>query len=75
MFKLGFFFNKMISLTFNDNNVSFFFFSYQESIPFAVVGSNLVYEMNGRKVRGRTYPWGVVDSMYTNWTIFFFVKK
>ncbi|XP_057295521.1 septin-2-like isoform X1 [Hydractinia symbiolongicarpus] len=31
------------------------------SVPFAVVGSNTVYEVNGRKVRGRIYPWGVVD--------------
>eukprot|EP00794_Sanderia_malayensis_P014269 gene14269-15756_t len=31
------------------------------AIPFAVIGSNHVFEANGRKVRGRTYPWGVVD--------------
>lgn len=31
------------------------------SIPFAVVGSNTVLEVAGRKVRGRQYPWGVVD--------------
>lgn len=31
------------------------------SVPFAVVGSNTVYEVNGKKVRGRIYPWGVVD--------------
>lgn len=33
------------------------------SAPFAVVGSNTVFEIQGRKVRGRYYPWGVVDSM------------
>jgi septin 2 len=33
----------------------------KSSVPFAVVGSNTVYEVNGRKVRGRIYPWGVVD--------------
>ena len=30
-------------------------------MPFAVVGSNRVMEMNGRKVRGRQYPWGTVE--------------
>lgn len=29
--------------------------------PFAVVGSNTVVEVNGRRFRGRKYPWGVVD--------------
>lgn len=31
------------------------------SIPFAVVGSNVIIEVAGKKVRGRQYPWGVVD--------------
>lgn len=34
------------------------------SIPFAVVGSNTILEVAGRKVRGRQYPWGVVDGKY-----------
>ena len=33
----------------------------KESIPFAVIGSNTIVEQNGKKVRGRSYPWGVVD--------------
>lgn len=33
----------------------------RESIPFAVVGSNQVIEVRGKKVRGRLYPWGVVE--------------
>lgn len=33
----------------------------KESIPFAVVGSNTVIEVAGKKIRGRQYPWGVVD--------------
>ena len=33
----------------------------QERVPFAVVGSNRVMEVNGRKVRGRQYPWGLVE--------------
>ncbi|KAH8394089.1 hypothetical protein KR215_004969, partial [Drosophila sulfurigaster] len=31
------------------------------SIPFAVVGSNTILEVAGKKVRGRQYPWGVVN--------------
>ncbi|XP_053313221.1 septin-4-like isoform X2 [Spea bombifrons] len=33
----------------------------KKSIPFAVIGSNTVVEVNGRRVRGRIYPWGVVE--------------
>lgn len=31
------------------------------SLPFAVVGSNTILEVAGKKIRGRQYPWGVVD--------------
>ena len=37
------------------------FFDFQESIPFAVVGSTQLIEVKGKKVRGRLYPWGVVE--------------
>jgi septin 7 len=30
-------------------------------VPFAVVGSNTIIESDGKRVRGRKYPWGVVD--------------
>ncbi|XP_075052735.1 septin-4 isoform X2 [Mixophyes fleayi] len=33
----------------------------KKSIPFAVIGSNTIVEINGRRVRGRLYPWGVVE--------------
>ncbi|KTF74430.1 hypothetical protein cypCar_00034481 [Cyprinus carpio] len=33
----------------------------QESIPFAVIGSNTVVEAKGKRVRGRLYPWGIVE--------------
>ena len=34
----------------------------KERVPFAVVGSNTVIDSeSGKKVRGRKYPWGVVD--------------
>ncbi|TMS03877.1 Septin-2 [Larimichthys crocea] len=31
------------------------------SIPFAVIGSNQLIEVKGKKIRGRLYPWGVVE--------------
>ena len=37
------------------------FLLLQEAIPFAVVGSNTVLEVNQKKVRGRQYPWGVAE--------------
>ncbi|XP_068126134.1 septin-5-like isoform X2 [Hyperolius riggenbachi] len=33
----------------------------KKSIPFAVIGSNTIVEVNGKRVRGRLYPWGVVE--------------
>lgn len=35
--------------------------SMKDRIPFAVVGSNTVLEVNGRRVRARVYPWGVAE--------------
>lgn len=34
---------------------------FKARIPFAVVGSNCVYEVNGERKRGRKYPWGIVE--------------
>lgn len=31
------------------------------AMPFAVVGSNTLIEVGGKKARGRLYPWGVVE--------------
>lgn len=33
----------------------------KEAVPFAVCGSTSVLEVKGRKLRGRLYPWGVVE--------------
>jgi len=33
----------------------------KERVPFAVVGSNMIIDVDGKKSRGRKYPWGVVD--------------
>ena len=36
-------------------------------MPFAVVGSNATIEVQGKKVRGRRYPWGVVEGWCLQW--------
>jgi len=33
----------------------------RQRAPFAVVGSNVLLEADGKKTRGRRYPWGVVE--------------
>lgn len=33
----------------------------KDAVPFAVVGSNSIMEIRSKKVRGRQYPWGVVE--------------
>ncbi|XP_059138958.1 septin-7-like isoform X5 [Physella acuta] len=33
----------------------------RDRVPFAVVGSNRVLEVGGKRVRGRQYPWGIVE--------------
>ncbi|KAK3086030.1 hypothetical protein FSP39_012387 [Pinctada imbricata] len=33
----------------------------RDRVPFAVVGSNRVIEAGGKKIRGRQYPWGIVE--------------
>lgn len=37
----------------------------RDRVPFAVVGSNTVLEVDGKKVRGRRYPWGVAQGTTT----------
>jgi len=32
----------------------------KDRVPFAVVGSNTVIDMDGKKYHGRKYPWGTV---------------
>lgn len=42
----------------SQNNLAIF----QGKIPFAIVGSNqIVQTPDGRQVRGRAYPWGVIE--------------
>uniref|UniRef100_A0A672QZI0 Septin n=1 Tax=Sinocyclocheilus grahami TaxID=75366 RepID=A0A672QZI0_SINGR len=34
----------------------------KESTPFVVIGSNTIVEVKGQRVRGRLYPWGIVEA-------------
>lgn len=36
-------------------------FVQQESMPFAVVGSDKEYQVNGKRVLGRKTPWGIIE--------------
>ncbi|XP_030664771.1 septin-7-like [Nomascus leucogenys] len=36
-------------------------FKKQYRLPLAVVGSNTIIEVNGKRVRGRQYPWNVAE--------------
>merc|ERR1711976_152106 len=33
----------------------------RDSMPFAVVGANAMVDVRGKKIRGRLYPWGVIE--------------
>ena len=33
-------------------------------MPFAVVGSTRTYDVAGKQIRGRKYPWGIVDGWF-----------
>lgn len=35
--------------------------TWQSLLPFAIVGSEKKFTINGESVRGRAYPWGVVE--------------
>jgi hypothetical protein len=45
-----------------DWSVCCLFLFFQAAVPFAVVGCNTVVEAGGKKIRGRAYPWGIVES-------------
>uniref|UniRef100_A0A8C1GR96 Septin n=1 Tax=Cyprinus carpio TaxID=7962 RepID=A0A8C1GR96_CYPCA len=42
-------------------NLNVLCYVFQESTPFAVIGSNTIVEVKGQRVRGRLYPWGIVE--------------
>ena len=51
-------------------------FNCDEVLPFAVVGSNvLVDDGEGRKVRGRKYPWGTVNIEDTEHSDFLSLRR
>ena len=47
----------------------------KSSIPFALVGASNILEINGKKIRGRQYPWGVVDIENPDHSDFILLKR
>ena len=47
----------------------------KEVIPFAVVGSNIILEVDGKATRGRKYPWGVVNIENSNHSDFSLLRN
>ena len=47
----------------------------KSSIPFALVGASNILEINGKKIRGRQYPWGVVDIENPDHSDFVLLKR
>lgn len=48
--------------SFQEANVNLFFSLFpQEMIPFAVVGSDQEYQVNGRRILGRKTKWGTIE--------------
>lgn len=39
--------------------------SQQEMIPFAVVGSDQEYQVNGKRILGRKTKWGTIEGKMT----------
>ncbi len=37
-----------------------------DRFPFAIIGSSREVDVNGRRVRGRKYPWGVIEGDLLN---------
>lgn len=47
----------------------------KSSLPFAVVGANTLIQVGSKKIRGRQYPWGVVDIEDTTHSDFSHLKR
>lgn len=42
----------------------------RDRVPMAVVGSNTIVEVDGKKIRGRKYPWGIAEGILLNFFYF-----
>lgn len=47
----------------------------QAQLPFAVVGSNTILDIRGKKLRGRKYPWGVAEVENPDHCDFIFLRN
>lgn len=44
-------------------------------IPFAVVGSDQEYQVNGRRLLGRKTKWGTIEGIVTLWSLNLFREE
>ncbi|CAF3136839.1 unnamed protein product [Rotaria sp. Silwood2] len=42
----------------------------KNSLPFAIISSKKIYEVKGKKIHGRMYPWGLIDIENSNYSDF-----
>lgn len=47
----------------------------EDLLPFAIVGSETFHEVNGKRVLGRKYPWGIVEVENPEHSDFLVVKN
>lgn len=40
----------------------------KRAFPFAVIGGNAMVEVNGNRIKGRVYPWGIVEAENPNYS-------
>ncbi|CAF3768572.1 unnamed protein product [Rotaria sp. Silwood1] len=45
-------------------------FQLKNSLPFAIISSKQIYEIKGKKIHGRIYPWGLIDIENSNYNDF-----
>ncbi|CAF5060329.1 unnamed protein product, partial [Rotaria sp. Silwood1] len=45
-------------------------FQLKNSLPFAIISSKQIYEVKGKKIHGRIYPWGLIDIENSNYNDF-----
>ena len=69
-------FKERVRAQMEDHQINVFNLDCDEILPFAVVGSNvLVEDEEGRKVRGRKYPWGTVNIEDTEHSDFLSLRR
>ncbi|CAO3616060.1 unnamed protein product [Cunninghamella echinulata] len=77
-------FKKMILEDFKKYNISVYPLDYagsdypnemHERIPFCIIGSDELINVNGQQIRGRQYPWGIVEVENPKHSDFIYLRK